>query len=182
MRHKLAHRKLNRSGAHRKALFSNMANSLLYHESIRTTLMKAKELRSYVEKLITLGKKGDLHSRRLALSRLKDKKSVALLFDKYKERFKDRKGGYTRIVKLGFRRGDSAPMSVIEFMPDEKALARDEKKKDSITSKIKETIKKADTPMDEIKKDSKEVKEVKIKKEESAPKKTESPEKEPTKK
>ena len=116
MRHKIKGRKLNRSSAHRKAMFSNMAASLLKHEQIVTTLPKAKDLRPVTEKLITLAKRGDLHARRQALSRLGDKQVVAKLFDEIAERYKERHGGYTRVLKAGFRYGDAAPMAVIELV------------------------------------------------------------------
>ncbi|MDP2698500.1 50S ribosomal protein L17 [Thalassospira sp.] len=116
MRHGMQGRKLNRTASHRKAMFSNMAASLLTHEQIKTTLPKAKDLRPYVEKLITLGKRGDLHARRQALSTLRDEKVVAKLFGEIAERYKDRSGGYTRVLKAGFRYGDAAPVAVIELV------------------------------------------------------------------
>ena len=116
MRHGNAHRKLNRSQSHRKAMFANMAASLLRHEQIVTTLPKAKDLRPIVEKLITLGKKGDQSSRRLAISRLRDEDMVRKLFDDLAPRYKTRPGGYTRVLKAGFRRGNSAPLAVIELV------------------------------------------------------------------
>ncbi len=116
MRHKLAHRKLNRTASHRKAMFANMASSLIEHEQIVTTLPKAKELRPIVEKLVTLAKKGDLNSRRLAISRIRDKEMGKKLFDVLGPRYADRPGGYIRIMKAGFRYGDNAPMAVIEFV------------------------------------------------------------------
>lgn len=124
MRHRMSGRKLNRTSSHRKALFGNMAAALIKHEQIKTTLPKAKELRSVVDKLITLGKRGDLHARRIAVSRLHgDKKLADKLFSTLADRYRDRPGGYTRIVKAGFRYGDSAPMAVIELVdrdPDAK--------------------------------------------------------------
>ncbi|MDD7971614.1 50S ribosomal protein L17 [Roseinatronobacter alkalisoli] len=116
MRHARGYRRLNRTHEHRKALFSNMAGSLIEHEQIKTTLPKAKELRPIVEKLITLAKRGDLHSRRLAASQLKQDKDVAKLFDILGPRYKERQGGYIRIMKAGFRYGDMAPMAIIEFV------------------------------------------------------------------
>ncbi|MBL0849374.1 MAG: 50S ribosomal protein L17 [Candidatus Liberibacter ctenarytainae] len=116
MRHAVSGRKLNRTSSHRKAMFANMAASLIHHEQIVTTLPKAKDLRPIVEKLVTLGKKGTLHSRRLAVSRIKDIKIVSKLFDVIAARYSDRLGGYLRIMKVGFRYGDSAPMAVIEFV------------------------------------------------------------------
>ena len=116
MRHRQSGRKLNRTSSHRKSLFKNMAQALLKHEQIVTTLPKAKELRRVVEKLITLGKKGNLHSRRLAFNQIRDKDMVSKLFDSLAKRYSDRKGGYTRVLKAGFRYGDSAPMAVIELV------------------------------------------------------------------
>jgi large subunit ribosomal protein L17 len=116
MRHGVSGRKLGRTTPHRKALFSNMATALIQHEQITTTLPKAKELRPVVEKLITLGKRGGLHARRQALSQLQDTGIVAKLFDALAERYKERSGGYVRILKAGFRYGDHAPMAVIELV------------------------------------------------------------------
>ena len=116
MRHGYGHRKLNRTAEHRKAMFANMACSLIEHEQIKTTLPKAKELKSYVEKLITLGKRGDLHARRLAASQIGQEPAVKKLFDTLGARYKDRQGGYTRVLKAGFRYGDMAPMAIIELV------------------------------------------------------------------
>ena len=116
MRHRQSGRKLNRTSSHRKSLFKNMAQALLKHEQIVTTLPKAKELKRVVEKLITLGKKGNLHSRRLAFNQIRDKDMVSKLFENIAKRYSDRKGGYTRVLKAGFRYGDSAPMAVIELV------------------------------------------------------------------
>jgi large subunit ribosomal protein L17 len=116
MRHGNAHRKLNRTAEHRKAMFANMCAALIKHEQIITTLPKAKDLRPIVEKLITLGKRGDLHARRQAVSQMRDVDMVKKLFDVMGPRYKDRHGGYTRIIKAGFRYGDSAPIAVIEFV------------------------------------------------------------------
>ena len=116
-------RKLNRTSSHRRAMFVNMTASLLRHEQIKTTKPKAKDLRSFAEKMITLGKRGDLHARRKAMSFLQDKAVVSKLFDTLAERYKDRQGGYTRVLAAGFRYGDSAPMAVIELVdrdPDAK--------------------------------------------------------------
>jgi large subunit ribosomal protein L17 len=123
MRHRHGYRKLNRTHSHRKAMFSNMAASLLIHEQITTTLPKAKELRRIADKMITLGKKGSLHARRQAAAYLRDDEVLAKLFDTLAERYKDRPGGYTRVLKAGYRYGDSAPMAVIELVdrdPDAK--------------------------------------------------------------
>jgi large subunit ribosomal protein L17 len=116
MRHMKSGRKLNRTQSHRKALFANMATSLIKHEQIVTTLPKAKELRRVTDKLITMGKKGDLHSRRRAASQLRDERMAKKLFDELGPRYKDRPGGYTRVLKAGFRQGDCAPMAVIELV------------------------------------------------------------------
>ena len=116
MRHGNAHRKLNRTHSHRKAMFANMAASLIEHEQIVTTLPKAKELRSIVDKLITLGKRGDLHARRQAISRIRDVQQVKKLFDVLGPRYQERNGGYTRVLKAGFRYGDNAPLAVIELV------------------------------------------------------------------
>ncbi|SDD64286.1 50S ribosomal protein L17 [Rhodospira trueperi] len=126
MRHGMAHRKFSRTKSHRKALFANMALSLLKHEQITTTLPKAKELRPVAEKLITLGKRGDLHARRQAFAVLRDDKVVAKLFSTLAERYKSRPGGYTRVLKAGFRYGDAAPMAMIELVDrDPNAKATD---------------------------------------------------------
>lgn len=116
MRHKLAGRKLGRTTEHRAAMLSNMANALVKHEQIVTTLPKAKELRPYVEKLVTLGKKGGLPNWRLAYSQLRDETMVRKLFASLSERYQGRPGGYIRIMKAGFRKGDNAAMAVIEFV------------------------------------------------------------------
>ena len=116
MRHARGYRRLNRTHEHRKALFANMAGSLIEHEQIKTTLPKAKDLRRFVDRLITLGKRGDLHARRQALSILHDRQITAKLFGDLAERYKDRPGGYTRVLKAGFRYGDMAPMAFIELV------------------------------------------------------------------
>ena len=116
MRHRKSGRRLNRDSAHRKAMFANMASALIKHEQIKTTLPKAKELRPVVEKLVTLAKRGDLHARRLAYARLQDRAMVAKLFDVVAERYKDRLGGYIRIIRANFRYGDCAPLAYIEFV------------------------------------------------------------------
>ena len=127
MRHGYAHRKLGRTTSHRTALFANMAASLIKHEQIVTTLPKAKELRPFVEKLVTLAKRGDLHARRIAISRVRDVAQVGKLFATLGPRYKAREGGYIRVLKAGFRHGDNAPMAVIEFVDRDPA----EKGKDS---------------------------------------------------
>ncbi len=116
MRHKKGYRKLNRTHEHRKAMFANMAGSLIEHEQIKTTLPKAKELKRVADKLITLGKRGDLHARRQAASRLKQEQHVAKLFEVLGPRYKDRQGGYVRVLKAGFRYGDMAPMAIVELV------------------------------------------------------------------
>jgi large subunit ribosomal protein L17 len=126
MRHRNSGRKLNRTAEHRKALFANMAAALIKHEQIVTTLPKAKDLRRVTERLITLAKRGDLHARRLVAARLRDDKMVAKLFETIGPRYKDRAGGYTRVLKAGFRYGDSAPIAVIELVDrDESAKGQD---------------------------------------------------------
>lgn len=116
MRHGIAHRKLNRTASHRKAMFANMAASLIEHEQIVTTLPKAKELKPLMDKLVTLAKRGDLHARRQAIAKVRNKDAVKKLFDVFGERYKDRNGGYTRVLKAGFRYGDNAPRAVIELV------------------------------------------------------------------
>src|SRR5881296_826925 len=126
MRHRIAHRKLNRTHEHRRAMFANMAAALIRHEQIVTTLPKAKDLRPVVEKLITLGKRGGLHARRQAIAELRDLAMVKKLFEVLGPRYKERNGGYTRVLKAGFRYGDSAPRAVIEFVDrDESAKGAD---------------------------------------------------------
>ena len=127
MRHGYARRKLGRTSSHRTALFANMAASLIKHEQIVTTLPKAKELRPFVEKLITLGKRGDLHARRIAISRVRDVEQVGKLFTTLGPRYANRDGGYIRVLKAGFRYGDNAPLAVIEFVDRDES----EKGKDS---------------------------------------------------
>lgn len=121
MRHNKSGRRLGRNSSHRKAMLRNMVTSLLDHERITTTDARAKEVRKIAEKLITLGKRGDLHARRQALSVVFDKKIVAKLFDRLAPRFQDRPGGYTRIIKVGNRLGDNAPVSIIELVDQEQA-------------------------------------------------------------
>ncbi len=116
MRHGMSGRKFNRTKSHRRALLANLANALIKHEQITTTLPKAKDLRPYTERLITLGKRGTLHARRQAAAILRDDKMVAKLFSALAERYKDRNGGYTRVIKAGFRHGDAAPMGLIELV------------------------------------------------------------------
>ena len=128
MRHGMSGRKLNRTSSHRKALLMNLANSLIKHEQIKTTLPKAKELRPYVEKLITLGKKGELSNRKQAISALHDLEVVNKLFSDIAKRYKNRNGGYIRIVKFGFRNGDAAPMAIIELVDRVDAISEENNK------------------------------------------------------
>ena len=126
MRHARGYRRLNRTPEHRRAMFANMSGALIEHEQIKTTLPKAKELRRVVEKLITLGKRGDLHARRLAAARLKEDRHVSKLFETLGPRYQERPGGYVRVLKAGFRYGDMAPMAIIELVdrdPAAKGLA-----------------------------------------------------------
>jgi large subunit ribosomal protein L17 len=116
MRHGLAHRKLNKTTSHRKAMFANMAASLITHEQIVTTLPKAKEMAPLMDKLITLAKKGDLAARRQAIAKIRDENAVRKLFDVMGDRYKERNGGYTRVLKAGFRHGDNAPVAVLELV------------------------------------------------------------------
>ena len=126
MKHNIKNKKLNKTSSHRKAMFMNMSNAIIKHEQITTTLAKAKELRKFVEKIITLGKKGDLISRRKTISILQDNKMSKKVFDVLADRYKNRAGGYTRIIKLGNRFGDNAPTAVIEFVDrDENAKGLD---------------------------------------------------------
>lgn len=147
MRHGIAGRKLNRTSSHRKALFANLATSLLEHEQIKTTLPKAKDLRKVVEPLITYAKKGDLASRRQAARIIKDPAVVKKLFDEIGPRFKDRQGGYTRVMKFGFRQGDAAPMAIIALtdMAEEKPAKAEKPKteaKDAVVEAKAETTEK----------------------------------------
>jgi large subunit ribosomal protein L17 len=133
MRHRKSGRKLNRTASHRKAMFANMAAALINHEQIATTLPKAKELKPFVDKLVTLAKRGDLHARRIAISRVRDEAMVKKLFEAIGPRYEDRHGGYTRVLKAGFRYGDNAPVAVIEFVDrDESAKgAEDRERRDA---------------------------------------------------
>jgi large subunit ribosomal protein L17 len=134
MHHGKAGSKLGRTSSHKEAMLRNMVTSIIKHERIRTTDMKAKELRKIAEKMITLGKKGSLHARRQALAVVRDRSMVGKLFGELTERYRDRAGGYTRIVKAGYRFGDNAPVSILEFIPDEK---KKEKAKPKAKSKAK---------------------------------------------
>ena len=140
MRHGNSNRKLNRTHEHRKAMFANMVCSLIEHEQIQTTLPKAKELKKIVDKYITLGKKGSLHSKRQAISRLKQNSAVIKLFETLAPRYKERNGGYTRVLKAGFRYGDAAPLAVIEFVDRDVSAkgAKDKELQESIENKSEE--------------------------------------------
>jgi large subunit ribosomal protein L17 len=134
MRHGNQGRKFNRTASHRKAMWGNMTAALIKHEQIKTTLPKAKDLRPVIEKLITLGKKGDLHARRRAVAEIKDLAAVKKLFEVIGPRYKSRNGGYTRIVKAGFRYGDSAPVAVIELVDrDADAKGKDDRARHEAT-------------------------------------------------
>ena len=137
MRHKFAHRKLNRTSEHRKALFKNMLNSLIKYEQIKTTLPKAKELKPKIDKAITLGKKNNLQSKKNLFSKLQDKSSVDKLVKALSQRYGKRKGGYSRVIKAGFRYGDDAPMAIIELVDRD----IEAKKVDVIKKKVEETTK-----------------------------------------
>jgi len=138
MRHRVAGRKLSRHTQHRELMFRNMVVSLLEHERVKTTSPKAKELRSWADKIITLGKKGTLHARRQAFALLRDEGIVKKLFDEIAPRMKDRQGGYTRIYKVGWRAGDAAPLSLVELV----SIAAPEEKKKSTVKRAKEALKK----------------------------------------
>jgi len=131
MRHRKAGRKLGRVSSHRKAMLSNMTTSLLKHERIITTDAKAKELRSVAEKVITLGKRGSLHARRQTLSLIRDRQVTKKVFDELSSRYSDRQGGYTRIIKIGYRDGDNAPLSVVELISEVKKVKDKEKAQSS---------------------------------------------------
>ena len=152
MRHRVAGRKLSRHTQHRELMFRNMLVSLLEHERIKTTLAKGKELRSWADRIITLGKRGTLHARRRAFALLRDKGIVKKLFDEIAPKFKDRAGGYTRVYKLGWRQGDAAPLSLVELVT---FTHPEEKKKSTITTKAKEVLEKV-TPKKKEKVEKKE--------------------------
>ncbi len=141
MRHGKSGRKLNRTASHRKAMFANMAAALIKHEQIVTTLPKAKEMKPIIDKLISLGKRGDLHARRQAIAQIRDKEQAKKLFDVLGVRYKDRNGGYCRVMKAGFRFGDNAPMAVIELVDRDVS----EKGKDSGPVIVNETEEAAET-------------------------------------
>ena len=143
MRHKMGYKKLNRTSEHRKALIKNMLNSLVKYEQITTTLPKAKVLKPQADKLITLGKKDSLQNIRRIISKLQDQESASKVRKTLSKRYENRKGGYTRIIKAGFRYGDNAPMAVVEFVDRDVEAKKMDKKK---TEKLKELEKKVDTP------------------------------------
>ncbi len=187
MRHRVAGRKLSRHTQHRELMFRNMLVSLLQYERIKTTLAKGKELRSWADKIISLGKKGTLHARRRAFALLRDKGIVKKLFDEIAPRFKDREGGYTRVYHLGWRQGDGAPLSLVELVtyaaPEEKKKSTIKKAKEvleKVTPKKKEKVEKKEKEKEKEK--GKEKKEKKVKKEEKEiPKeKKEKPKKKPS--
>ena len=195
MRHRVAGRKLSRHTQHRELMFRNMLVSLLQHERIKTTLAKGKELRSWADKMITLGKRGTVHARRQAFALLRDKGIVKKLFDEIVPKFKDRAGGYTRVYKLGWRHGDGAPLSLVELVsfahPEEKKKSTITKAKEvleRVTPKKKEKVEKKEKVKEKVKEKpkekEKEKKEKKVKKEEKeAPKeKKAKPKKNPSEK
>ena len=144
MRHKVGYRKLNRTSSHRLAMLENMAVSLIKNETIKTTLPKAKELKPQIDKVITIGKKSDLNNKKSLFSKLQDKNSVKKVFETFSKRYANRKGGYSRVLKAGFRTGDDAPMAVIELVDrDENAKKIDKPKKVDTSKKEKEPVKKA---------------------------------------
>lgn len=146
MRHRFAYRKLNKTSEHRKALFKNMLNSLIKYEQIITTLPKAKELKPKIDKVITIGKKSDLNNKKNLFSKLQDKNSVKKVFETFSKRYANRKGGYSRVLKAGYRTGDDAPMAVIELVDrDANAKKIDKPKKVDPTKKDKEPVKKTIT-------------------------------------
>ena len=156
MRHRKAGKKLGRTSSHRKAMLRNMATSLFKHEQVVTTETKAKELRPVAEKLITLAKKGDLHARRQALAFIKDKFTAHKLFSEIKDRYLDRQGGYLRIVKKGIRKGDAAPISVVQLLEIDLEKKKKKKEKAGTASESKTSQgKKTDEVKDAVKKDSK---------------------------
>ncbi len=148
MRHKLHTFKIGRSGAHRKAMLANMVSSLIEHGQINTTITKAREARRFADKMVTLGKKGDLHRRRLAVSRLRDKTAVKKLFDEIAPQYAERNGGYTRIIKLGRRLGDAAEMCILQFVEADDVIKETKKSK---APKAAKAAKKAEEVVEEAK-------------------------------
>ncbi len=144
MRHQVSGRKLNRSAAHRKALFRNLVTALIHHERIRTTDAKAKELRGFADRMVTLGKQATLDAKRRAFDRIRDREAVRKLFEEIVPRFKDRPGGYTRITKIGIRHGDAAPVSMIEWTSEaEKAKKKPRRRKAAREAAAEQPRKKA---------------------------------------
>ncbi len=186
MRHRVAGRKLSRHTQHRELMFRNMVVSLLQHERIQTTLAKAKELRGWVDKIITLGKKGSLHARRHAFALLRNKEIVKKLFDEIVPRLKEREGGYTRVYKMGWRQGDGAPLSLVElvtFSPPEQKKKSPVKKAKEVLEKVAPKIKGKEEKKEKEGKEKKEKKEKKVKKEEKeAPKEKKEKKEKPKKK
>jgi large subunit ribosomal protein L17 len=186
MRHRVAGRKLSRHTQHRELMFRNMVVSLLQHERIQTTLAKAKELRGWVDKIITLGKKGSLHARRHAFALLRNKEIVKKLFDEIVPRLKEREGGYTRVYKMGWRQGDGAPLSLIElvtFSPPEQKKKSPVKKAKEVLEKVAPKIKGKEEKKEKEGKEKKEKKEKKMKeKEKEAPKEKKEKKEKPKKK
>ena len=166
MRHRLHTFKIGRTGAHRKAMLANMVSSLIEHGEIRTTITKAKEARRVADKMVTLGKKGDLHRRRLAVSKLRDKTAVKKLFDEIAPQYTERNGGYTRIIKLSRRLGDAAEMCILQFVESDEAVKKAEKPakaKKAKAPKAKKTPEATEKVVEEVKAEATEkvVKEVK---------------------
>ena len=159
MRHAISGRKFNRKSSHRKSLFVNLSNSLIRNEQIKTTLFKAKDLRPFIEKIITIGKNNNLHSKRRVFSILRDKESVKKVFSVLSKRYQKRPGGYTRIIKSGFRYGDSSPMAVIEFLnrdKDAKGLKDRERIKELENTKSEKSVPMTDGPLPGVPKIEKE--------------------------
>ncbi len=158
MRHRVLSKRMGTDSDHAKANYRNLAKALIKNGKIKTTLAKAKNLRRFVEKLVTLGKKGTLHARRLAVARLDDKKAVRKLFDEIAPKYKDRPGGYTRIVKAGFRAGDAAPMAYIMFVEEEiEKTSKDKKEvKPKEVEELKEKLETEIKPSEEVKEANKE--------------------------
>jgi large subunit ribosomal protein L17 len=161
MRHQKTGRKLGRNSSHRKAMYRNMVTSLFKHEQLETTDAKAKELRPIAEKMITLAKRGDLHARRQALSYMKDKAVTHRLFEELKDRYIERQGGYVRIIKKGIRKGDSAPISIIQLLPEESEKKKTKKKAKKETKKETKKEAKKETKTKKVSASSKKEPEVK---------------------
>lgn len=167
MRHKVHTFKIGRTGAHRKAMLANMVSSLIEHGEIRTTVTKAKEARRFADKMVTLGKKGDLHRRRLAVSKLRDKTAVKRLFDEVAPQYAERNGGYTRIIKLGRRIGDAAEMCILQFVESDDVGKKSEKPEKAKAPKKAEAPAKAEKAVEEAKAEELKAKEPAAKAEEA---------------